>query len=388
MMNIFSVALLFLSLIYAAFICWCFVGWRKLQIHQQSSGDFKTFVSVIVPARNEEKNIEDCLNDILNQNYPKEFFEIIVVDDHSTDRTSEIISDFILKFPKHKISLLNNESKTGTLYKKQAITTAVEKANGELIITTDADCRMLVNWISAFVSYYEKEKPFMISAPVCFCHEKNAFEKFQSIEFSGLIGIGAGSISNRQPIMCNGANLAYTKKIFQEVNGFTDESQTASGDDTQLMLKIAKINSSKINFLKSHDAVVYTSAMSSVKDLFHQRKRWASKIPTKMNAATLFFSFIAYFLHLGLLVLLIASMFNHSILLIFLLIFLLKIIPEFIFLLDVNSFFRKKNLLWLFLPAQIVYMVYISFIGAVAPFGSYQWKERKIKTQAKKFSVS
>jgi len=378
-MNYFAILLLLSALIYSAFIFWCFNGWIKLKPFHSSKKDFITTVSVIIPARNEEENISNCLLDIVNQTYPARLFEIIVADDRSTDGTVAVVNRILKQYPDHKIVLLNNNEGHNSLYKKQAITNAVEKATGELIVTTDADCRISPGWLATIVSYYEAEHPSMIAGPVCFSGEKNNFEKLQGIEFMGLIGIGAGSISNDRPVMCNGANLAYTKKAFLEVNGFAEESETASGDDTQLMLKIAKRNFSKVHFLKSYEAIVYTTPMHSLQDLFHQRKRWASKIPSKMGLLTVAIASVAYLLHAGLFIAIFMVPFHHSILPFILSAFLLKAISEFLLLNSLSLFFRKKNSPLLFLAAQIIYLFYIVVMGAASLFGTYKWKGREIK---------
>ncbi len=388
MIHYFSIALVCLSLIYSAFMIWCLAGWRKIKTASSSSGNFKTFVSIVVPARNEEKNISNCLHDLLNQSYPEELVELIVVDDHSYDRTAELVVNIMNEFPNRKINLFCNDEKTGALYKKQAISAAIRQAVGELIVTTDADCRMPENWLASMVNCYEQERPDLIAGPVCFQEEKSFFEKIQSLEFMGLIGIGAGAISNHAPMMCNGANLAYTKKIFQEVNGFSGQPEMVSGDDTQLLIKISKLYLGRICFLKSRDAVVTTSAMSSLRDFSHQRKRWASKITFGMSGFTLLIATAAYFLHAALLILFFVSFFDHSVIPTFLFIFLLKCIAEYLLLDGISSFFRKKNLLWLFLPTQIFYMGYITYIGAASLVGSYTWKERKVKPVAIKFRAS
>jgi cellulose synthase/poly-beta-1,6-N-acetylglucosamine synthase-like glycosyltransferase len=379
-MTYFSIALFILSSGYGLFIFRCFLGWRKLKIVQPSSQDPKTSVTVIVPARNEENTIEECLLNILNQNYPHELTEIIVADDLSTDHTGEVVCKLMAQFPDRNLFLLNNQTGGIQRYKKQAIANAIKSAKGELIITTDADCSMRPAWLSSIVKCYESEYPELISGPVCFHGEKNIFQKIQNLEFIGLIGIGAGCISNHHPIMCNGANLAYTKKIFYEVNGFNAQSETVSGDDTQLLLKMAAKDASKIRFLKSEDAIVYTSAVHSLNDLFHQRKRWASKISGRMGSSVLQIAAMSYLAHFGLLLALVFCFFHPSILPVFFSCFVLKSVPEFIFLNSLSSFFKKRNLLWLFWPFQVMYWFYISFIGIVAPFSSYRWKERKIRT--------
>lgn len=383
-MIFFLISLLVLTLLYTAFILWCWTGWKKLKtVHPAAS--FQTKVSVIIPVRNEEENISNCMAALIHQRFPVELMEILVSDDHSEDGTEARVQDMIRKFPGNKISFLKKEAgHPGNLYKKEAITEAIQKSTGELIVTTDADCLMTENWLTTIVSYYEKEKPWLIAGPVCFDEGKSILEKIQALEFAGLIGIGAGSISNKMPVMCNGANLAYQKKIFNEVNGFSDLSGSVSGDDTQLMMKISAKDPAKIHFLKSQDAVVSTPAMSTLKSLLQQRRRWASKIPTKMSALTVLVAVIAWLLHTGLVLAFSTLFFDPSYGWFVISIFLLKIIPEYLLLRDVTDFFERGNPAGLFLCAQLFYPFYIFFIGVISPFTSYQWKGREINPSTAK----
>ncbi len=182
---------------------------------QQATGNAsRTFVSVIIPARNEEKNIHDCLQSVTTQTYPKHLFEIIVVDDFSTDGTARIVTSFGDK----NVSLLSLENFTenGIInsYKKKAIEIAVSKARGDLIITTDADCVVPVTWLQTIVSFYETYDPVFIAAPVAFYSETNFLKIFQSLDFMTLQGITGAAVYKKFHCMCNGANLAYRKDVF------------------------------------------------------------------------------------------------------------------------------------------------------------------------------
>ncbi len=377
-MELLGYLIILLSVAYASFLFWCFIGWNKLKSYLSLETTSQTFVSVIIPCRNEEDHIENCLRDFIQQNYPKNLFEIIVADDHSTDLTTQAIEKFIHDFPEMNIRLIKmKEMDEKKMYKKQAITEAIKISKGELIITTDADCRKGVNWITSLASYYETYHPEMMSAPVVFENERSLLEKVQSLEFLGLIGIGASAIKNRKPFLCNGANLAFTRKVFDEVGGYQSVKNISSGDDTQLMLKIAELSNSTIHFVKSLDAKVSTTAKSTISELFHQRKRWASKITVQMNSFTILIATVAYLLHTGLLLCCFFIFSGKSIpFLIFAI--SLKIIPEFMLLKSVTKFFRKQNLLWLFLPAEIIYPVYIFTVGLSSIFGTYEWKGRRV----------
>jgi cellulose synthase/poly-beta-1,6-N-acetylglucosamine synthase-like glycosyltransferase len=263
-------------------------------------------------------------------------------------------------------------------YKKLAITEAIAASSGELVITTDADCRRGDQWLSTLAGYYKIHHPEMISAPVIFEGETSWLEKFQSLEFLGLIAIGAAAINNKMPFLCNGANLAFTKKIFNEAGGYEANKNLSSGDDTQLMRKIAIKGKDQIHFVKSMKAVVTTKAKKSAGELLSQRKRWASKIPAQMNFFTLLIAVIAFFLHAGLFLSALAAVYNGNVAG-FLIPLAIKMIPEFILLTNVSVFFKKSGLLYLFLPAQVIYPVYISFVGLSSLSGTYQWKGREVK---------
>ena len=179
-------------------------GWVKIKTLNHNSSDFITSVTVIVPARNEQENIALCLNDIAKQNYPADLFEIIVVDDNSTDLTvSEIekFQDDHKKINAHLIKLKKDPEVIAN--KKMAISEAIKSSKGKLIVTTDADCRMGDKWLSGIVTLYESQNPKMIAGPVCFHNEKTILQKIQTLEFAGLVSISGAGIALEKPIMCN-----------------------------------------------------------------------------------------------------------------------------------------------------------------------------------------
>ena len=193
--------------------------------------------------------------------------------------------------------------------------------------------------------------------------------------------------------MCNGANLAYTKKAFEAVGGFTGIDTIASGDDMLLMHKIYKLYPDKVMFLKSKEAIVQTAPVNSVKDFFNQRIRWASKAEKYDDKRIFAVLFLVYLFNVLLLVLPLISIFiNTSFrisihpftfvftvfeLWLFLLIF--KTIAELVFLIPVAKFFGKRRLLWLFPLMQPFHILYTIIAGWLGKFGSYSWKERKVK---------
>ncbi|MCX6294599.1 MAG: glycosyltransferase [Bacteroidetes bacterium] len=371
-------------------ICLCFFyfflitkycyGWIKTK-EVEPGVDSAVYASVIVAARNEEKVLENCINSILAQDYSRENFEIIIVDDHSDDSTSQIILDYSKKYKQIKYLQLP-ETKIG---KKKAIHAAIEIAKGELIITTDADCEMGTKWLSRIISFYTQTNSKMIVGAVAFHKEKSLFEKMQSLEFLALMASGAGSLYFNKAIMCNGANLAYAKSVYLEVGGFAEIEEKASGDDVLLMYKIREKYPKGIQFLKSEEAVVFTKAKEKLADFIQQRKRWASKGFFALNIETQRVSLLIYLFNfylvfmplIGGLLFLNTPFYLFFLQLCFILVGI-KCFIDFLLLFLSASFFKKKRFLLLFLPEQIIYMIYVVLLGLLGSIGKYEWKGRKI----------
>ena len=337
----------------------------------------KTIVSVVISARNEAVNISNCLEDLIAQNYPSSLFEIIVVDDSSEDNTVEILDLFSEKHKENiKIIKLNEVSPT-RIGKKAAIVEAVKIAKGNLIVTTDADCRFNENWLHSIVSFYESNNYKVIIGPVAFNEERSLFSKMQSVEFMGLIGITASFCFFNRPIMCNGANFIYEKNLFEKLKTYS-KNKAASGDDIFLLLD-AKANEPKgsIGFLKSREAIVYTKPNKSFSDFFMQRKRWASKASAYKDFDAVFTSLLVFFCNSLIVITLVLSIFSFKFVLYTILMLLIKSIVDFIFLYVVSGFFSLRKYFWLFLPEQFFYIIYVVLTGLLSQFGKYTWKNRQ-----------
>lgn len=333
-------------------------------------------VSVIVAARNEQDSIHKTIEDILSQDYDKDLTEVIFIDDHSTDKTSEIISSYADRGLK-LIKL--NESKALNSYKKKAIQTAIGKSEGTLIVTTDADCRMGPRWLSTIVSFYEERGYRMISSPVAYYEEKSFFERAQSLEFLYLIGLGASSIGNKNPSTCNGANLAYEKSTFYEVGGFKGIDELASGDDELLLHKVAVNYADSIGFLKNEDAIVYTHAKPNLKEFLQQRRRWASKSTKYKNKSIILLGVVVWLFNLSVMVNLIGGIFNHILLSIGIIQLLVKVVFESLFLIDITGFAKRRGLLVLLPFLNVMHILYIVYIGVAGNSGKYNWKGRMVR---------
>lgn len=393
-MNFILLIIFIISIAYLLIISVFSIGWFILGNYYSSGRTPSAKVSVIIPVRNEEENIVNCLNDIILQQYPKELYEIIVVDDFSEDKTIEVIQSFIKTNNVQNIRLLNTPPLTPPQMgreiewgKKAALMRGINEASGELLITTDADCRMGSKWLVTIADYYENKKPKMLIGTVCFSNENNVFKKLQSLEFLSLIGITAGSAAINKPLMCNGANLAFEKNAFIETGGYSDNSSFASGDDMFTMEAIHWKYKKGVHFLKSRDAIVYTEPEKNINDFLHQRKRWVSKTKGYKSFRIIFVALIVYLFNVCLLGLLVLSLINdifslwtvdYGLWTIFICLYIAKCLVDFPILSGITGFMNKKQLLKLMIPLEFINIIYVSVIGIIGSFSKFKWKNRTL----------
>lgn len=376
MIVIYSSVCALLTAGYLLLLLYLIRGWFSLKRPKLIIGDYTTKITVIIAARNEEARIHLTIEDILSQDYPKELTEIIIVDDHSTDNTASIIASYADR----GVQLLQlNEAEPLNSYKKKAIAKAISLSKGDLMVATDADCRMGPRWLSSIVGYFEAEQPVMISSPVAYFEEQSLFERLQTLEFSYLIGVGAAFIGNKRAWTCNGANLAYRKDIFYEVGGFNGIDELASGDDELLLQKVTEHFPGKIGFLNIRDAIVYTHAKRTLKSFLSQRRRWASKSTKYKDKKVVGFALLIWFFNVSMLLNLLLGIFIRDFLNIFFIQFALKCLIEVIYLLPILSFFKRTKLLRLYLIVAPIHVIYMAYLGLMGPGRKYQWKGRMVK---------
>ena len=385
---IFLLVTIFLLIAYISLMLFYRKGWREIPDFKMDKlpGNKLPFISIIIAARNEEKNIGACIQSILAQTYPANKFEIIVTDDHSTDNTVSVIESF----KKENITVLHLsdfiENETINSYKKKSIDTALKFAKGDLVVTTDADCIAPETWIETLAAFCKQKMPVFVALPVKFSDPlssdsffKKLFKIFQSLDFMSLQGITGASVFKKVHSMCNGANLAYEKDVFYEVGGFEGIDELASGDDMLLMHKVQQKYPNEIMFLKSKDVIVTTRPAETLKEFMNQRIRWASKADRYTDKKITAVLVLVYLLNAWLLILGIISFFSLYVFYLLLLSILIKTFVELLFLFPVAKFFDKQKELWWFLPAQPFHILYTVIAGWLGKFGSYQWKGRRVK---------
>lgn len=350
-------------------------GWLKLKRQPilHASLTPRTRVSVVVAIRNEEKNINLLLKHLSVQKYPRHLYEIILADDHSRDATLPIVNKWI-----HESDLYIRvvHSAAGETGKKAALKNGINKATGTLILTTDADCTMNERWISSMVSFYEKENPRMILGPVLYrTHKNKVFGYFQALEFISLQATSAGSASLNRPLFCNAANMAFSRKIYNEIQDPLS-SKTVSGDDTLFLLSIKKKHPGTIRFNKNPHALVETLPEKTLMDFWNQRKRWVSKSKYYRDFDILFVSVLVFVTNLLLSTGAVMMFFNSLFVNYFTVFFLLKLLIDSCLLFPFILYYRKYHLLLIYLPSQLVYPFYVTATALGGRLSGFEWKNR------------
>lgn len=331
----------------------------------------ESFVSVVVAVRNEEVTLPNLIHSLVKQTYPKDKFEIILVDDHSTDKTSEIISHLIEHYPEQKLIKISSKD----LGKKKAITQGVEVAQGEVILTTDADCVTPPGWIEGMVGSFKENTQLVIGA-VKIKTDQTFFSTLQAMEFSSVLGSGIALMGLGKATMCNGASLAFRKSAFQEVKGYEGNFEIPSGDDEFLMRKIDQRYVDGIEVMSKKERVVETTPLSSLREFVQQRLRWAGKWNANDSIFARTLALFILLVQISWLTLIGVAVLQASEKL-FLLI-LIKIFLEFSFLLLVSNYLKQRFQMLAFIVLQIIYPVYVIYIGIASQSSTYKWKGRSI----------
>lgn len=373
---------IFLTLIYALIIAIYYRGWKELPAFEiPKSYRVSTKITVIIPARDEENNILECLQSVLNQTISADLFEVIVIDDHSTDATPALVQG--LKNPRVKLLKLADHISVGETqsFKKKAIEIAMTQAQGDLIVTTDADCVVTENWLELIAAFYEIKQVKFIAAPVLFHREKNTLQRFQTLDFFGMMCVTGAGIHTGLMNMCNGANLAYEKSAFVAVNGFAGINHLASGDDMLLMQKIAEKFPGKIGFLKNQAATVRTEAKETLPGFMSQRIRWATKSTSYQEwQVTAILTMVFFCCCSTVFTLFLIPFFGMVAFQLFVFQLVVKSIADYIYLNMMANWFDKPKAMRTFLVSEILHILYIISVGTAGNFmKEYEWKGRRVK---------
>ncbi|MBN2104856.1 glycosyltransferase [bacterium] len=336
-------------------------------------------ISVVIAARNEEKNIRNLLDDLKIQTYSEDLMEILIADDHSEDGTAEIVRAYSRKDSRFRlISIKSAES--GFTAKKNALAQALHHATGEIILTTDADCRVLPGWAETMVSYFTKDTGMVVGfSQLCIPNTGCIyFQKLQAVDFLMLMAAALGTARLGWAWAASGQNLAYRKSVYHEVGGFTQIGRRISGDDVLLLQLIRKKTDWKIRFASSENAYNHTQAESTFSAFINQRKRWASNgaYQWKLNKPFFGYVIITFLTNLILCLSLPLALILPNLLCCLLIAWGLKLLAEAWLLIRGCRLFGRTDLLSVFPVWFFVQIPYVVYVGIFGTLGGFHWKNR------------
>ncbi|MDR1591335.1 MAG: glycosyltransferase [Prevotellaceae bacterium] len=349
--------------LYAVFVLVCAGAWRRRKPFTATPRTKLPSLAVVVCCRNEQERIPALLQSLSGQIMQAQ--EVIFANDHSTDRTEELLTNFAANY--QHVKLFNC---TG-LGKKNALREAIERTGSNLIFCTDADCILPQNHLAIIKNYMAAHQCGLLIGGVKLAHSDKLFERLQAAEFASLIAATAGAAMAAMPIMCNGANLTFTRAVWQAGKEHLNDDEL-SGDDV-FLLHHAK-RSTKIDFLKAPDAFVTTTASTSLLSFFEQRKRWSSKSrayadPQTVTVAGLVFLVAALQVGFGF-----AAIFLPTLWTVTVLMFCLKFLTDCLLLVPFLRFSKQEKLIPLLLPVALLYPFYIILTAIAGLFGQVRWR--------------
>ena len=356
-------------LIYILFIGQLIYGCNRMKRFSKKEFTPKTSFTIVVPFRNEKENLPNLLHSISLLNYPIELVEIILVDDDSEEVFS--VQDLVFS-----LKVIKNDRKSNSP-KKDAIETAIQVAKNDWIITTDADCLVQKDWLTTFDQYIQENEVAMLASGVCYVPKSGFLSAFQNLDFLSLQGATIGSFGIDKAFMCNGANFAYSKAFFKELNGFQGNEAIASGDDVFLLQKAVLSTPKKVGFILAKESIVATKPVKTWNELFQQRVRWASK---STGYSSVYGKLLALIVFGGNLVWIMSFLFWLIGLLdqnIFMLFVALKFLIDFILLFKTANFFESK--LQYVLASSLLYPFFSVSVAVYSLFGKYNWKGRNFR---------
>ncbi|MDQ6470319.1 glycosyltransferase [Flavobacterium sp. LHD-80] len=361
-------ALFSIFAIYVFSICLLVYGFCKVKKYQKSDVEPKTSFTIIVPFRNEEENLPNLLKSFSKLNYSSNLFEVILVDDSSSEKFQSSIVNY-------QLSIIDN-IRVSNSPKKDAITTAMQHVKTDWVITTDADCIVSENWLLTFDNYIQENKVSMLAGAVTYECENSFLDHFQQLDLTSLQGATIGSFGINKGFMCNGANFAYKKTLFESLNGFSGNDKIASGDDVFLLQKAIEKFPNEVQYLKAEEAIVVTKPTENWKTLFYQRVRWAAKTSSYKSTFGKFLGLIVFFGNFSFVIGFFLLLFGILSYPLFVLFAFFKFAIDFILLSITNKFLTQIRIKSLLL-SSLLYPFFSSTVALYSLFGSYEWKGRR-----------
>lgn len=343
-------------------------GYYRIVEHKPIPNQRRSYISIVICFRNEEQNIANLFESIRALDYPTDYFEIVAVNDHSTDGTERELARQQRQLKNLHIVNLPPEQEG----KKAALAAGVSAAQSSIIAITDADCGLPKHWLTN-INNLIGTKADIVCGPVAY-RPTTFFERLAAVEFASLNASGIGAAGVGMPIFCNAANMAFRKEIFTEAN--LNQEQTPSGDDV-FLLHYAKLHHKAIRFTAGRDSLVTTNADKNLKDFLNRRKRWGSKTKYYSDKSAKAVAILVFLANAAILSCAIAATVNHAYSTLAIALLASKMMLDYGLL---AAHFRangiKKWAKYFFLCAAL-YPIYITFTAIGSTTSRFTWKERR-----------
>lgn len=360
-----------ITLIYAGFVFFLWNHWRRLKKTPSAPLKGPLTVTVLVPFRNEAKNLPKLLHYLQAQEVSEQIqWEALLINDHSTDGIEKVLGSDLP--PNYRLLINKGEGK------KAAIETGVQAACGDLIITLDADVRIQPHWLQHIAASYQNHPAALYILPVMLEPSKSVAGHMEELEFSSLMGTTLAMAHSVQPILCNGANLAFEKRAFEQLGGFELGKKLASGDDLFLLFAVKKSPEMHVSYCAHRDVVAYTPGTDTFRAFFSQRIRWGGKSKHYSDLPALWTAILILLQNIVLLLSLILGLLGVWSWYLVLCIWGLKFLPDLIFLAAVTKWFGRPSILWVSPLVVLAYPFYIVFTGLIGLIWKPKWKGRRI----------
>lgn len=364
-------AILALYLLYFIMVLLFFVGIVRIKKSVPLVQNSKISLSVVVALRNEELNVDLLLNSLLLQNYSSENFEIVLVNDHSTDLTWAKLKAWTEKH--NNITLI--DLPIGQEGKKQAIALGVNQAKFDIIVLTDADCTHPKSWLQSMSNRFSETDANFIIGPVMLSHTNSFFEQMQALEHCSLTASTLGACGLGLPFMASSANLAFNKRRLAFNAQMLNPSQS-SGDDVFLLHSAKRLKNNNIQCVRSKTSLVYSKTTKSFIDFLRQRARWASKASAYRDPISIAVALVVFIFNLVLLALLVSAFFAPTLWPLLAIGFAVKVIVDLPLLWIYLKQYHLVSLLKVFVPLQLVYPIYVLATICFSIIGKFEWKGR------------
>ena len=368
-----TIVLFLILLIYSVSVGLLIFGFTKVNTIDYIGLKPKTAFTIIVPFRDEAENLPILLESLSKLQYPTELVDVLLVDDESEKKCTS--PSPYRSQSRYAIQIIKN-IRISNSPKKDAITTAMQTVHTDWIVTTDADCTFHENWLLTLDNHIQLHPVSMLAGAVTYACENSFLHHFQQLDLASLQGATIGSFGINKGFMCNGANFAYTKSFFKELNGFEGNDVIASGDDVFLLQKAMNHFPEKVYYLKSQNNIVNTKPLNNWKSLFYQRVRWASKTSSyqstfgKGMGVLVFMANLALVLAFGFLFLGVITFQN------IILLFVLKFSIDSFLIYKTNRFLTQNKMRYL-ISSSVFYPFFSTSVALYSLFGKYEWKGRK-----------